>query len=262
MIMNKYICIARTNFINSLAYFQDTIWSSVFIALILFIFVNLWTVVYGSNLYIEGFTIAMMLWYLVMTESIVTSQSKVLEDIGDEIVTGNITNYLSKPYNYLIYKYAFSIGKSILKFFITFAAGGIVVYALLGPIHVSLWSIPLILLIAFLAITLNFIIMAFLGVFALWFEDSRSLAFVYSKIVFTVGGMLVPLEIFPKWLYTISISLPFSYVAYFPAKLFVDFNIGMFVNVLLMELFWITIFIIVTALAYKVCMRKVSINGG
>ncbi|MGV8171217.1 MAG: ABC transporter permease [Candidatus Woesearchaeota archaeon] len=260
--MNKYVCIARTNLINNLAYLQDTIWSSAFIALIIFIFVNLWTVVFGTSQYIEGFTIVMMLWYLVMTESIVTSQTKVLEDIGDEIVTGNIANYLSKPYNYILYKYAFSIGKSILKFFITFVIGGLIVYIMLGPIHVVYWSIPLILLIVFLAITLNFIIMAFLGIFALWIEDTRSLAFIYSKIVFTIGGMLVPLEIFPQWLYNISINLPFSYIAYHPARLFVNFNINTFFNVLLMEICWITAFIIITTIAYKVCMKNVSINGG
>ena len=102
--MNKYIHIAKTNFINNLMYLRDIIWSSAFIAIILFIFVHLWRVIFGSNEYIAGFTIVMMLWYVVMTESIVTAQSKVMEDIGDEIITGSIANYLSKPYNYILYQ--------------------------------------------------------------------------------------------------------------------------------------------------------------
>jgi len=260
--MNKYIYIARTNFINNLMYIQDVVWSSAFIALIIFIFFNLWKVIFGSNQYIAGFTIVMMLWYLVMTESIVTAQSRVLEDIGDEMISGNIANYLNKPYSYIMYKYSYSIGQSIIKFLTTFIMCGTVVFLLLGPLNINLVNIPFILIIVILAMTLNFIIMAFIGVFAFWLEDAKSLEFLYSKIVFTLGGMLVPLDIFPQWLHTISIYLPFSYIAYYPAKLFVGFGFNLFFNILIMELVWIAIFIALTMLTYKYCIRRISINGG
>jgi ABC-2 type transport system permease protein len=260
--MNKYMYIAKTNFINNLTYLQDIIWSSAFIALIIFIFFNLWTVLFGSNEYVAGFTIIMMLWYLVMTESIVTAQSQVLEDIGDEIITGNIANYLNKPYGYIFYKYSYSIGKSIIKFLITFIMCGLVVLLLLGPLKINPWNIPFMIIIVLLAMTLNFMIMAFLGVFAFWLEDAKSLEFVYNKIVFTLGGMLVPLEIFPQWLHTICIYLPFSYIAYYPAKLFVGFEFAMFFKTLIIEIAWIALFALLTALAYKQCIKRVSVNGG
>jgi len=260
--MNKYIHIARANFINNLMYLQDVIWSSAFIAIIIFIFFNLWTVIFGSNQYIAGFTIVMMLWYLVMTESIVTAQSQVLEDIGEEMITGNIANYLNKPYSYIFYKYSYSIGRSIIKFLITFIMCGIVVFLLLGPLNINLIYIPCILLIVLLAMTLNFVIMAFLGVFAFWLEDAKGLEFLYSKIVFTLGGMLVPLDIFPQWLHTICLYLPFSYIAYYPAKLFVGFGFILFFQILIVEIAWIAAFALLTALVYKYCIRRVSINGG
>jgi ABC-2 type transport system permease protein len=260
--MNKYLHIAKTNFINSLMYIQDVFWSSVFIAIIIFIFFNLWTAIYGGAEYVAGFTIVMMLWYLVMSEAIVTSQSKTIDDIGEDITSGNIANYLNKPYNYIIYKYSFTIGKAILRFMLTFVMGGMVAYALLGPLAIKILTIPAILLIVILAITLNFLIMAFLGVFAFWLEDSRALAFVYSKIIFTIGGMLMPLDILPKWLYTISIYLPFSYVAYYPSKLFVAFEYTLFWKVLLIEIAWVTLFIILIAWAYKRYIKKLTVNGG
>jgi ABC-2 type transport system permease protein len=260
--MNKYVHIAKTNFINNLTYLQDIVWSSAFIALIIFIFFNLWTVIFGSNQYIAGFTIVMMLWYLVMTESIVTAQSQVLEDIGDEMITGSIANYLSKPYSYIFYKYSYSIGRSIIKFLTTFIMCGTVVFLLLGPLNINLLYLPFILIIVLLAMTLNFVIMAFLGVFAFWLEDAKGLEFIYNKIVFTLGGMLVPLDIFPQWLHTISIYLPFSYIAYYPAKLFVGFEFTLFFKVITVEIAWIAVFILLTTLAYKYCIKRVSVNGG
>ena len=204
----------------------------------------------------------MMLWYLVMTDSIVTSQSRILEEIGDEVMNGNIANYLNKPYSYVLYKYSQSLGRAVVKFTVTFFIGGLIVCAFIGPIKINLFIIPLILLIVFLAITLNFLIMASLGVLAFWMEDARSIDFIYSKIIFTLGGMLVPLEIFPVWLYNISIYLPFSYVAYYPAKLFVAFNYDLFIHVLLIELAWIAVFAVITAMVYKMCVKRISINGG
>ncbi len=260
--ISKYYYIAKTNFISSLTYIQDVIWSSTFIAIIIFIFVNLWKAIFGTNEYIAGFTIVMMLWYLVMTESIVTSQSRVLEDIGDELISGNITNYLNKPYNYILYKFSTSIGASLLKFAITFIAGSIVVYIFIGPMTIALWTIPLIAIIVMLALILNFTIMSFLGIFALWLEDAKSLEFVYNKIVFTLGGMLIPLEIFPTWLYKLSLLLPFSLVAYYPSKLFVSFSMMLFFKILLLEIIWIIIFVILATIAYKICIKKISINGG
>ena len=108
----KYAAIAKTNFVNSTTYFADFVSGSLFIGLIIYIFTNLWQAIYSSGSgVIEGFSIAMVLWYFVMTESIVTSHSKVLEDIGEDVMTGELANYLNKPYNYMLYRYFSSIGK-------------------------------------------------------------------------------------------------------------------------------------------------------
>jgi ABC-2 type transport system permease protein len=202
------------------------------------------------------------MWYFVMTESIVTSHQRIVEEIGDDVISGEIANYLNKPYNYILYKYFASIGKATFKFFLTFIVGAIVVIIFLGGIKIEIYSIPFILLIVFLAITLHFTMMALLGLFAFWIEDPRSLTFVYSKIVFTIGGMLIPLEFFPDWLSKISQYLPFSYVAYYPSKLFVSFSISSFIQIFIVELIWIGLFIGIIKLFYNNHCKRLSVNGG
>ena len=262
MAFTKYFEIGRINFMNSIVYAGDLLASSLFIGLIIFIFINLWKIVYANTGVIEGFTITMMLWYFVMTESIVTAQTKVLEEIWEDVVGGNLANYLNKPYNYLIYKYASSIGRAILKFFLTFIIGGTIVLIFLGGISIKLYTIPFILIIVLLAISLNFMIMTFLGIFAFWLEDARALSFIYQKIVFTIGGMLLPLEIFPAWIMKISSVLPFSYIAYHPAKLFVEFSFQSFFQVLIFESAWIILFAVLVAILYKKSIKRLTINGG
>lgn len=262
MTVTKYFSIGKINFINSFTYTLDIFAHSLFIGLILFIFISLWKVVFSGKTIIDGFTINMMVWYVVMTESIITSQRHIVEEIGNEIKSGEIANYLNKPYNYVLYKYFSSIGSSVFRFFLTFVVAGIVVIIFLGGIKVSVASIPFILLSAFLAITLQFFISAFIGLFAFWFEDSKGMDFIYQKIVFTIGGMLMPLDIFPFWLQKISKVLPFSYTAYHPAKLFVNFEWQRFFSVIKYQLMWVVIFCILIALLYRICVRRVSVNGG
>ncbi|MFC1741361.1 ABC transporter permease [Nanoarchaeota archaeon] len=262
MTATKYVHIGKINFINGLVYFWDNVAHSLFIGLIFYVFTQLWTVVYGDKILISGFTIAMMLWYFVMAESIVTSYGRLIEEIGTEVKTGEVANALNKPYHYIIYKYASSLGAACLRFFITFAVGVIVLSIFIREIGFQWVGVPFVLITVFLAITLNFIMMAFLGIFAFWFEEAEALYFVYQKFVFTIGGMIFPLDIFPVWLAKIAAVLPFSYVAYHPAKLFVAFTFSGFLKVVAFQLVWIVIFSGAAFLLYSMCVKRLSANGG
>jgi len=50
-------------------------------------------------------------------------------------------------------------------------------------------------------------------------RDARSAWFLYQKLVFVLGGMLVPLELLPPWLAAVARSLPFAAMSYAPARL-------------------------------------------
>ncbi|MBS3123235.1 ABC-2 family transporter protein [Candidatus Woesearchaeota archaeon] len=259
----KYIEIGKISIYNSLTYLLDFFSGSLFIGLIIFVFIQLWSVVYGSTGgLIEGYTINMMVWYLVLTEAIVTSPGKILEEIGDEIQTGNIAQNLNKPYNYVGFKYASSMARTWLRFLITFGVGSLVAYIFLGGLEVKFLTLPIVLVSVFLALTLHFLIMVLLGILVFWLEDATATYFIYQKIVFVLGGMLMPLEIFPIWLGKISAALPFSYIAYHPAKLFVNFQWSNVSEVLLKQLMWIIIMIAIVTIVYQICIRKISINGG
>jgi ABC-2 type transport system permease protein len=258
----NYYFVGKTNFQNALMYVGDLFAGSIFIGMIVFVFAHLWMAIYSGGQIIEGYTIAMMLWYFVMTESIVTSFSTVIEDIGDEIQSGEIANYLNKPYNYFLYKYFVYFTPAVLKFSLTLTIGLAVAIFFVGVIPMQLLNMLLVIVSIILAITLHFTMMAFLGVFGFWFEDARSLYFIYTKIVFTLGGMLIPLELFPNLLGSISQMLPFSYVAYYPAKLFVMFSVPLFAKVVLFQILWIAFFAGLIAILYKIGVKRVSINGG
>ena len=59
---------------------------------------------------------------------------------------------------------------------------------------------------------------AFAGA-AFWLRDARSTWFLYQKLVFLLGGMLLPLEFLPRALADVAKVLPFAAMAYAPARL-------------------------------------------
>lgn len=262
MTWTKYFHVGKINFLDSLMYFYDCFALSLFIAVIIFIFVSLWTVIFGTQGTIEGFTLSMMVWYLVMTESLVTSMGKVLEEIGEEVKTGEIAQRLTKPYRYVIFKYAHHLGKALPRFVTTFFLGGLVAYFFVGGFSFSLFSVPFVIVTVVFALTIHFLMMAILGLTALWIEDATGLYLVYQKIVFVAGGMLIPLEVFPPLLQKITVILPFSYIAYHPAKLFVQFSLENIKTVVGGQLIWMALLACLSGVVYQICVKRLSVNGG
>lgn len=206
----------------------------------------------------------MMIWYLVMTESITTSSSgtELIKELNEEVKSGNLSYTLNKPYSYMGYFYSKKLAQGMLSFLLTFILGSLVALILVGKIKFSLITIPFILLTGLAAFTIDFFLASIIGISAFWLEDTNSFRWIYEKLVFILGGMLVPLEIFPSWLKNISSSLPFSYMAYHPARLFVNFDFGRFMNVIAVQLVYIIILGLLVILMYKFAVRKVNIHGG
>jgi ABC-2 type transport system permease protein len=260
--MRKYFEIGKINFLNYINYFGEFFFKALFILLILFIFVNIWKAAYAGKAVIEGFTIAMMMWYLLFTESIVTSTSSVIKEVNKEIQGGDIVYQLNKPYHYILYHLSRALSYRAIGFVVTFSMGAILVWIMVGGFNFNLLSIPAIIIIIALALILDFFMIMSIALLAFWFEDTNSFRWVYDKFLFTIGGMLIPLEIFPKWLSNISGVLPFSFVAYYPAKMFVNFNVNELLRVIIYQIGYIFIFAVLAFTIYHFGSRRLNINGG
>jgi ABC-2 type transport system permease protein len=258
----KYLQIAKINLLNSTVYLTEFVMRAVFILVILFIFTHLWTAVYSSGGRIEGFTIAMMLWYLLLAESIVTSQTYIHHEICEEIQTGNIAYTLTRPMKYALYYLARSVSSGVVRFVITFGLGALLLLVLVGGIHVALSSIPYIIVLSILAFLIDFLFTFNIGLLGFWLENTRSIHWLFHKIVFMLGGMLIPLEVYPDWIANISKILPFSYIAYHPAKMFVQFDPSMVWTIILIQIAYIIILSGIATILYRYGIRRVSINGG
>ena len=104
--------------------------------------------------------------------------------------------------------------------------------------------------------------MALIGLAAFVVEETNSFEWIYQKFVFILGGFLLPLDMFPEWLQKIAYALPFPYMMYAPARLFVKPDIDLFWQMLTGQIIWVVVFVALLSFVYQRSERFLTINGG
>lgn len=260
---SKYWAVFRTQLANSLAYPLDLLGRSLLIVLFMWIFMNLWRVTYAAtgSVSIAGLTLADTMWYLMMAEAVMLSKRELSETISEQVKDGSIAYMLNKPFNFVIYHFTAGLGDTILAFGSNLIIGSAVVWLMVGPPpSVTGWLLAGVAVI--FAWLMDFCISSLIGLSAFVVEDSTAFRWIYQKFLLLLGGLLIPLDFFPQWLQTISLNLPFAWIIYGPARLFVDPNLARFGAVLLQQCIWLAVLGGLLWLSYRGAVARLVINGG
>lgn len=261
--MKKYWAIFKLQLANGLAYPAEFLGRSLMILPFMWIFYQLWRVTFsasGSEV-MNGLTLRSTLWYLVIAEVIELSRPRVGNTISDAVKDGSIAYILSKPYNFLWYHYSSSMADTVFRALINLVLGGAMAWVLVGP-PPSFWGLLVVLPALLGAWGLNYCIAALIGLSAFWVEDISAFQWIYQKLAFILGGLLIPLDFYPAWLRTIATALPFSAMTYAPARLFVEPELSGFFAVMGMQAIWLLVFVGVLSLTYRRSVAALTVNGG
>lgn len=276
----KLFVIARITIRSRLRYLWDLVGSTVFLAVVMFVFVRLWTVTYESNAsatssaasaggaasgaasLIAGFSLAQMIWYLVATETIIMSMLPIHRHIEREIKDGDVAIRLNKPYSFLGYHWSVFIGEGLLKAVILILVGGFVALVSVGPIGFHIASIPALIVTFIFTATLNFMYGALIGLMAFWTEDISGFYFIFDRMKWLLGGFLMPIAVFPDWLQQIAGWLPFSLMIYRPARMAVEFDWSGWADLSIRQLGLILVMGFISQGVYRLGVRRLDVNGG
>jgi len=263
MTLSKYYELARTDLFEKITYFWNQLFGALFISIILFIFLQIWTTLGQEQGLLQGYTVPQLLWYLAFAEVILfSSGNEWLEKIGEEVRSGALGLHLLKPMNYVGAKFSLHFENFLYSFFSIGIFAFSVCYFLVGPIPVSITTVLTAFIAATLGALLNFFFITTLGLLAFWLEDVSSIWWIYSKLLFIIGGMLIPLDLYPDWLQAITNYLPFSYIMYWPAKILVNYAGINILSVFGMQLLWILIAAFILTSTYLAGIRQVNMHGG
>jgi ABC-2 type transport system permease protein len=261
--LKKYWSIFQITLINSLAYPIDVIGRSLLMVPFMWIFHQLWKVTFAAAGMdsINGMTLYSTMWYLMMAETVELSRPALARTISENVKDGSIAYILNKPYSFLLYQFSNAMGETIFRALTCAIIGSLMVWGLVGaPPSLLGWSFAFVAVLG--AWTINFCISCLIGLSAFLVEDVAPFMWIYQKLVFILGGFIIPLQLYPTWLQVIAKALPFSAMVYGPAQLFITPTRDFFFHILLMQILWIGALGAILMLAYQRGMAYLTVNGG
>ena len=168
---------------------------------------------------VAGYSAVALTWYVATSEcATVTLNTRLIEEAGEDIASGSVAVELLRPVSVLWLRVATQVGGALPRIAVCGIIGVGFSWSFAGPppdVVALLLAAPSLLL----AITCNLVAQhAFAGV-SFWIRDARSTWFLYQKLVFIVGGMLLPLQVLPDAMFRVALWLPFMARAYAPSRL-------------------------------------------
>ncbi len=262
----KYLFIAKISTQSQTAHTANLIARCGSVMFRIWMFAQLYTASYGAlgKASIGGLSIAMTIWTIMLVQSFRSAtRPRVDQMIGESVRTGTLALTLNKPYSFILFHYFSYMGRVLPGMAGNLGIGIVVVLLLVGAIATpTLVSIALGSLLLFLGFTLDFFISLIIGLSAFWIEDQEPLAWIYQRIQYIFGGIIVPLSLFPDRVAALVELLPFSHLYYGAARTMVQFEPSMFFKFLTIQGCWILSFAGVALLLFNKGVKRVSLNGG
>jgi ABC-2 type transport system permease protein len=191
-----------------------------FYAVVVAVLAGLWRAGISANGgEVAGYGVVAITWYMATSEAtIVALRQRMIADIGDDIGSGAIAVELLRPAPALGVRVATELGRALPRLAACAAVGGVLAWVTAGApprgAALALAGPSLV-----LAVACNIVAQHAFAAVAFWLRDAGSTWFLYQKLVFILGGMLIPLEALPGWLERSAAVLPFRAMSYAPARL-------------------------------------------
>lgn len=205
----------------------------------------LWLAVLPQNTQIGNYSQSLMLTYILGTSFIssVVLSSRT-QEIGENINKGDLSIFLIRPINYFIFWFFRDIGDKSMNVIFSISELFLIFIILRPPffIQTNLFFLSLFFSSIILAVFLHFFISSILGVIGFWTQEIWAPRFIFYVLISFFAGWLFPLDLLPKHIFSFFELLPFTYLLYFPLKIYLgQMAVFEIIKGLIISLIWIII---------------------
>lgn len=260
----KYIVVLRISIANNLAYAMEVLFRSLLLIVLVFCLSQLWKTTFSlsGTKSLNGFTITDMIWYLATAEAITMSLPMLTRRIDQEVRSGQLAYLLGRPCSYIFYNFAQYLGERLVRFMINCLLGAGLALVMVGLPNFTWQGILAWPLVTFLAMCIEFVAYFCIGLLAFWMEETQPIVLIFNRLTLILGGVLVPLDVFPQPLRGIAQALPFGAILYGPARTLVHFEMAPFLSLLWQQVIVIVVGSVILWMIYRIAVRRVNMNGG
>jgi ABC-2 type transport system permease protein len=257
---SKYVAFARLGFATVRAEPAEHYARMLFLVMILGVFSSLWRAVASTGASVGG-NPNTLVWYLAMTEWVLMSVPHVQFRIEDDVRRGDVAYQIVRPASYLGGLFAEGAGALAVRAPVLLAGACVAAWMFAGP---PARPLSIARAIGF-GVGASLVLMGYnilLGLTAFWLGDIAPVYWIWQKLTFVLGGLLLPLTLYPDVVVSIARRTPFSAMLAGPASFVLDRSFFSAGTLALALLGWAAVALIIGTSTFHVIARRVQINGG
>src|SRR5215471_1831411 len=187
-----------------------------FFVVILGVFSSLWRAVAEAGMPVAADPKSLV-WYLAATEWILLSAPPIHIEIQEAVRRGDVVYRLGHPVSYVAAEYASGLGLLAVR------APFLGLTAFACAFAFTRWTPPLAALLVvvpfgFAASALITALYLGIGLLAFWLQDVAPVYWVWQKLMFVLGGLMLPLELYPALIRRAAAFTPFPSLLAAPAS--------------------------------------------
>jgi ABC-2 type transport system permease protein len=187
-----------------------------FFAVILGVFSSLWRATGEAGMTLGEGTDAFV-WYLAGTEWILLSAPLIHVDIQEAIRRGDVIYRLGRPVSYVGAALAEGLGTLVARAPLLGLTAFACAFLFTG------WVPParaIAVVVAFGLIASGLLTCLYLGIglLAFWIEDVSPVYWVWQKLLFVLGGLMLPISLYPDFMQRFAALTPFPVILAGPAS--------------------------------------------
>lgn len=261
---SKFLVTMRICLVQLMAYRLNFLLLVIAPAFVFFVIkFNLWYSLFRehSQQVIMGYDLPRMLEYQALTLVVaLLSQSYSNLKLSEDIRLGRISAFLLYPFEFLGFHCAAFFANTLLQ--LVLCVGLLCGLAELGWLpSLSVEGAFLGMLFGCFSALLWFLLMFMIGLLAFWIEETWVIRVILLVCTSFFSGSLIPLELFPQWLRSLLVYLPFPYLTFLPVKIFSGDPNYSFAPALAMLCLWIGALILLIKLVWRRGIRLYSAAG-
>jgi ABC-2 type transport system permease protein len=206
-------------------------------------------------------------YLLVLVGRAFSSMPGLAAGIAKDVRDGNVKKYLIQPVDMVGFLLTMRLAHKVVYYAI--AIGPFVIVFALCRRYFPAWPPPTVLcafgLSLVLAFLIGFLFEMLIGLLAFWFLEISSFGFIIMTLNYVLSGHMFPLDLFPDPIAHAMQWLPFAYMAYFPAKLFLSgasWTAGALWSALAIQALYAAALLAIVRVVFRRGVRRYSAFGG
>ena len=229
--------------------------------LILLIFWALWRATPLQELGRPGLDAARLFWYMAVTECVLIAVGFPYREIERDILSGEIAAGLARPLPHAAARLAEWIGGCCHRLALLGAGGVAIGLWITGGVAIPFAILPAMLLSTAIAMLLVLLCHLQLGYAAAWVGTPAPLFWIWQKMTFVLGGLMIPLTLYPAPFARLAEASPFAAMIFAPASFLLDASSPAIAGTLGLQLFWLVVIGLMTWLVERAAAARFAERG-